>query len=145
MKNNCVSCNISSKGIRCGKCRRNPTCIGCNSVVHTQQKIRCSQCNDKHISMKRMLRIKMVVVKCRHCKNIIIGRRKNARYCNKICRQDKINKQLFCYRKNGECNMCFKDLTESRGFKYCGIECYCYYRRLYIMNMRYPNKTLTLE
>lgn len=32
--------------------------------------------------------------------------------------------------------MCFKSLAGSRGFKYCGQECYGLYRKLYVANQR---------
>ena len=129
----CVQCGVPSRKIRCKNCRRNPQCIKCNNPVISQQSLKCKNCNGRPPNS----------LNCRLC-NLPLGfKHRNKKFCDSTCRQKWINITKLPLRKNGECNMCFKNLTGSRGFKYCGKECYGLYRKLYLMNKR-TNKELEL-
>lgn len=122
----CVQCGVPSRKIRCKGCRRNPECLTCHVTVTSQQSLKCKKCNGRPPSN----------LSCRHCNTPLGFSNGNRKYCNDTCRQKWINIAKLPLRKNAECNMCFKNLTGSRGFKYCGQECYGLYRKLYLMNKR---------
>ena len=128
----CVQCGVPSRRIRCKSCRRDPQCLTCHGSVISQQSLKCKNCNGRPLSS----------LNCRNCNNILEFSNGNRRYCDDKCRQNWINICKLPLRKNGECNMCFKNLTGSRGLKYCGKECYGLYRILYVANQR--NKVLEL-
>ena len=128
----CVQCGVPSRKIRCRGCRNDPQCLICHGTVISQQSLKCKNCNGRPQSN----------ISCRHCSSPLGFSNGNRRYCNDTCRQGWINICRLPLRKNGECNMCFKNLTGSRGLKYCGKECYGLYRILYVANQR--NKVLEL-
>ena len=128
----CVQCGVPSRKIRCRGCRNDPQCLICHGTVISQQSLKCKNCNGRPQSN----------ISCRHCSSPLGFSNGNRRYCNNTCRQGWINICRLPLRKNGECNMCFKNLTGSRGLKYCGKECYGLYRILYVANQR--NKVLEL-
>jgi len=131
---NCVTCGVPSRRLRCKRCRRDPQCVTCGGIIHTQQSLKCKNCNGKPQNN----------MSCRHCSTPLGFVHRNRKFCNDSCKQGWINMCKFITRKNGECNMCFKNLIGTRGFKYCGHECYGMYRKLYLMEKR-TNKPLSLD
>lgn len=134
LKNNfCINCASPSKGVRCGVCKRHPQCISCDNQVNHVLKKRCNTCNEKN-----------TIKQCMSCNNIIFGKNGNKIYCSDQCIDISLKNRMFSKRVNKECNMCFRSLMGVYGHDYCGVECYDYYRKLYVSYHRYPNKPVEL-